>query len=224
MKSLKITFGLICLAILAGNIVTMSRWNEARGVHDDICRQAHLFQRFGIGGLNTNAALDDELLFFGNFSAWSRKLSSFVQGLGFGVAVLVGMALAQIAEAIIAGSPLATTDGSADVVAPAFSLTVLGQHLRDMQFVLIVLAIGATAWLLRTSEGGARQVGLVAAGSLMVNLILFLSHPVFTPYYIVPIAMLTLCSTCFAALMQPVEASEALPLRHWATNIGALSR
>jgi len=57
MKIAKLAFGLICLAILASNIVTMSRWSEARGVYDDICylRQAHLFQRFGVDGLNTDA-------------------------------------------------------------------------------------------------------------------------------------------------------------------------
>ncbi|WFU39298.1 hypothetical protein QA640_33795 [Bradyrhizobium sp. CB82] len=382
MKSLKITFGLIGLAILASNIVTMSRWNEARGVYDDICylRQAHLFQRFGIGGLDTNAALDDDgyfesklkeigfsgwkepgrwpchtpmpgdkmvlqyppgtgallalfparhqavplyvgaslivsalallgilaartlpltvgagsfgalaiylminpakasysiaptmavcaaagfltawwllrarqslwpimlvglllglsvnfrlpnallaagyFLFLGILFVQSRRLITFAQGLGFSVAFLVGTAPTLIAQAINAGSPLATTYGSADVVAPAFSLTVLGQYLRDMQFVLIVLAIGATAWLLRTGEGGVRQVALVAAGNLLVNLVFFLSHPVFTPYYVVPIAMLTLWSTAFAALMQPMEASEAAPLRHGAASIGALS-
>ena len=382
MKTLKIAFGLICLAILASNLVTMSRWSEARGVYDDICylRQAHLFQRFGIAGLNTNAALDYDhyfegklreigfsgwkeparwpchtpmsgpkyglqyppgtgallalfpeghqmvplyvgaslivaalallgiftaptlpltvgasgfgaiavylminpgkasysmaptmavcaaagfltawwlvrarqslwpmmlvglllglsvnfrlpnvllaagyFLFLGIPFVWSRKLTAFAQVLGFGVAVLVGMAPTLIAQAINAGSPLATTYGSADVVAPAFSLVVLGQYLSDMQLGLIALAIGSTAWQLRMDEGGVRQVALVAAGNLLVNLVFFLSHPVFTPYYVVPIAMLTLWSLSFAALMQPVEADEEAPLRHEAASVGALS-
>ena len=40
----------------------MSRWSEARGVYDDICylRQAHLFQRFGLDGLDTDLARDDD--------------------------------------------------------------------------------------------------------------------------------------------------------------------
>ena len=90
---------------------------------------------------------------------------------------------------INAGSPLATTYGSADVVPPAFDLAVLGQYLRDMQFVLIVLAIGSTAWLLFRGERSVRQVALVVGGNLAVNLVFFLSHPIFTPYYILPIAM-----------------------------------
>ena len=40
----------------------MSGWNEARGVFDDICylRQAHLFQRFGLGGVDTDISRDDD--------------------------------------------------------------------------------------------------------------------------------------------------------------------
>ena len=36
-----------------------------------------------------------------------------------------------------------------------------------------------------------------------MNLAFFLSHPVFTPYYTIPIAMLSLWSLLFGALMQP---------------------
>ncbi|KJC43885.1 hypothetical protein UB31_09040 [Bradyrhizobium sp. LTSP849] len=383
MKIAKFAFGLICLAILASNIVTMSRWSEARGVYDDICylRQAHLFQRFGADGLNTDAVRDDDryfegkmkeiafaewkdpvrwpchnpmpggkvvmqyppgtgfllalfpqghqvvplyiaaslivcglalygiamartlpsisgaglfgalavylminpakasysvaptmavcavagfltalwltrdkrsvllialiglllgasvnfrlpnallaagyFLFLGIPFVWSRKLATFVQGLGFGVGVLVGMAPTLIAQAINAGSPLATTYGSADVVAPGFDLAVIGQYLRDMQFVLIVLAIGSTAWLLRAGEGSVRQVALVVAANLLVNLVFFLSHPIFTPYYIVPIAMLSLWSVSFAWLMQPKETRQAMSLRHEPASLGALPR
>ena len=164
------------------------------------------------------------VLFLGISFVWSRKLATFVQGLGFGAGVLVGMAPTLMAQAINAGSPLATTYGSADVVAPGFDLTVLGQYLRDMQFVLMVLAIGSTAWLLRVGEGSVRQVALVVAGNLAVNLVFFLSHPVFTPYYIVPIAMLSLWSVSFAWLMQPDEARQAMSLRHEPASLGALPR
>jgi hypothetical protein len=41
----------------------------------------------------------------------------------------------------------------------------------------------------------------------VVNLAFFLSHPIFTPYYIGPIAMLSLWSVSFAALMKPAEAA-----------------
>ena len=51
MPYLKAVCGLLCFLVLASNVWSMSRWNEARGVYDDVCylRQAHLFQKFGAG-------------------------------------------------------------------------------------------------------------------------------------------------------------------------------
>ena len=48
-----------CWPATSGSI---SRWNESRGVYDDICylRQAHLFQQFGLAGLDTDIARDDD--------------------------------------------------------------------------------------------------------------------------------------------------------------------
>ncbi len=62
MKYLKAACGLLCFLVLASNVWSMSRWSEARGVYDDICylRQAHLFQRFGLGGLDTDISRDDD--------------------------------------------------------------------------------------------------------------------------------------------------------------------
>ncbi|MGW1424788.1 hypothetical protein ACWAT4_32215 [Bradyrhizobium manausense] len=383
MKIAKFAFGLICLAILASNILTMSRWSEARGVYDDICylRQAHLFQRFGAGGLDTNAVRDDDryfegklkeigfaerkdpirwpchnpmpggkvvlqyppgtgsllalfpeghqvvplyiaaslivcglalsgiamartvssvvgagvfgalavylminpakasysvaptmalcavagfltalwltrdkrgvllialiglllgasvnlrlpnallaagyFLFLGIPFLWTRSLATFVQGLAFGAGVLVGIAPTLAAQAVNAGSALATTYGSADLIAPAFDLAILGQYLRDMQIVLIVLAIGATLSLLWSGVRHVRQAAFVVAGNLVVNLGFFLSHPIFTPYYVVPIAMLSLWTLSFARLLRPAEACEIASVRHEPATLGALPR
>lgn len=383
MKIAKLAFGLICLAILASNILAMSHWSEARGVYDDICylRQAHLFQRFGATGLDTNAVRDDDhyfegrmkeigfaewkdpvrwpchnpmpngkvvlqyppgtgfllalfpeehqvvplyiaaslivcglalsgialaqtlpsilgagvfgalavylminpakasysvaptmalcavtgfltalwltrdkrsvllialiglllgasvnfrlpnallaagyFLFLGIPFLWTRSLATFVQGLAFGAGVLVGMAATLAAQAINAGSALATTYGSADLVAPAFDLAVFGQYLRDMQVVLIVLAIGATLALLRAGEAHVRQAAFVVAGNLIVNLGFFMSHPIFTPYYVVPIAMLSLWTLSFARLLHPAEAREAASVRSESASLRALPR
>jgi hypothetical protein len=163
-------------------------------------------------------------LFLGISFAWPRKLATFVQGLGFAAGVLVGMAPTLIAQAVNAGSPLATTYGSADVVAPGLDLAVLGQYLRDMQVVLIALAIGSTAWLLSNGEVRTRQAALLVAGNLLVNLIFFLSHPIFTPYYVVPIAMLSLWTVSFAWLMQPDQARQAAPFRSASASLGVLQR
>src|SRR5690349_24686832 len=59
---LKLLCAIGFLAVLASNIWTISRWNESRGVYDDVCylRQAHLFQRFGLAGLETDISTMEE--------------------------------------------------------------------------------------------------------------------------------------------------------------------
>jgi len=374
MPYLKAACGFLCFLILASNVWSMSRWNEARGVYDDVCylRQAHLFQRFGLGGLDTDAARDDDHYLSSKlkqigFPAWSdvtkapchtpmpatkklvmqyppgtgfmlalfpqgfqviplyvsatfivfgfallgifyarskasilstavfgclaiylminpakasysvaptmavcalagfltaklflseqrrqrlqlaglvglliglavnfrlpnlflssgyfvffvasfllsRKIETALQGVLFGAAFLAGMAPTLIANAINAGSPFSTTYGSADVTPPEFSLRVFWSYVADMQFVLLVLAGAGTVLMLRRHRGnGIRQIALVTAANLLLNLAFFLSHPVFTPYYTIPIAMLSLWSLLFASLMAPAEAvDEAL--------------
>lgn len=56
MRAVKVLFSILFLAILASNVRAISHWSESRGVYDDICylRQAHLFQRFGWHGLDTD--------------------------------------------------------------------------------------------------------------------------------------------------------------------------
>ncbi|CAN7469799.1 hypothetical protein LJR220_004255 [Bradyrhizobium sp. LjRoot220] len=62
MKLLKFLCGFGFLAMLASNVWTISHWSESRGVYDDVCylRQAHLFQKFGLDGLNTDIKRDDD--------------------------------------------------------------------------------------------------------------------------------------------------------------------
>jgi hypothetical protein len=368
MKSLKIFFGVVFVLVLASNIRSMSHWNEARGVYDDVCylRQAHLFQRFGLGGFDTEISRDDDhyfmsklkeidfptanylsnspchppmasgkhvlqyppgtgfllalfpeghqvvplyvaaslvvlgfamlgislarttstvvlagafgcvamylminpakasysvaptmavcaaagyltsrfligaapgrrvvtivmvglllglsvnfrvpnlllssgyVLFFLGAFLWTRTLETLLQGLWFGVAMLVGMAPTLLANAINAGSPLATTYGGQDLAPPELSFEVIRQYLVDTQFVLLLLAGAWTAWLLFIHrEDGVRKVARVVAINLLVNLAFFLSHPIFTPYYTIPIAMLSLWTLLFASLTVPVEA------------------
>jgi hypothetical protein len=61
-----------------------------------------------------------------------------------------------------------------------------------MKFVLLALAVVSLAHLLRTSNhAGASPVALITAANLVANLAFF-THPLVTPYYTVPIAMLSL--------------------------------
>ena len=60
MKFFKLLCSLGFLAVLASNVWSMSRWSESRGVYDDICylRQAHLFEKFGLRGIDTNTVFE----------------------------------------------------------------------------------------------------------------------------------------------------------------------
>jgi hypothetical protein len=358
-------FRLLCgfglLVVLASNIWTMSRWNESRGVYDDVCylRQAHLFQKHGLAGIDTNIIFDDDdylknkLKAIG-FAEWNiaartpchtfipaankyvlqyppgtgfalsvfregfqviplylvanltilafalvalfrardpalltlaavfglaalylminpskasysvpptmmvcaaagfltvrfftaqpkyrpllialtglliglsvnfrlpnlflvagyclylagaflltRSRETFMHGVSFGIAFLIGIMPTLIANTINAGSPFATTYGGVDVAPPELKADVLLSYFFDVQFTLLAISFAWTAWLWRLNRGRARQVTTLVALNLAVNLIFFMTHPIFTPYYIIPIDMLSLWTLLFATL------------------------
>ena len=130
----------------------------------------------------------------------ARSKETFLQGLVFGVSFLIGIAPTLVANAINAGSPFSTTYGSVDAVPPELNVGVLLSYLVDVQFILLAISAGWTAWLWRLDRGRARGVVLLVAVNLAVNLIFFMTHPIFTPYYIIPIDMLSLWTLLFATL------------------------
>jgi hypothetical protein len=137
----------------------------------------------------------------------SRKLASLFEGVCFGIAWLIGLAPTLVANAINAGSPFATTYGGQDVAPPDFSFAVIRTYAADLQLILLLLGCAGTVYVLRARrEEGVRRVALIVAANLLVNLAFFMSHPVFTPYYTIPIAMLSLWSLLFATLPVPAEA------------------
>jgi hypothetical protein len=157
------------------------------------------------------------LLFLLVSFARTPNKESLLQGAWFALALLIGMAPTLLANAINAGSPFATTYSGVDVVPPEFSLGIIWQYIADMQFVLLALAIGWICWILRSHrKRGIRQVASVTAANLLVNLAFFASHPIFTPYYTVPIAMLSLWSLLFGSLMRPAEVVDDAPLERTA--------
>ena len=141
------------------------------------------------------------LFFFASFLLLRSK-ETLLQGMSFGVTFLVGIAPTLLANAINAGSPFSTTYGGADVASPELDSGVLWAYFADVQFVLLVIAGIWTALKLRSRHlSGMTQVALVVAGNLVMNLIFFMTHPVFTPYYTIPIAMLSLWTLLFATLI-----------------------
>jgi len=92
----------------------------------------------------------------------ARNWDNFAKGFWFALALLAGIAPTLVANAINAGSPLTTTYGAADAVAPALDSAVLRRYLGDLQFVLLLIAMVWTALLWRSRDpGGTRQVALV---------------------------------------------------------------
>jgi hypothetical protein len=166
-------------------------------------------------GLAVNFRLSNLFLSAGYFAFFlvsvlvSRKIETVVQGALFGVAFLAGMVPTLLANAINAGSAFATTYGSGDVVPPDFGFGIAWRYVADVQFVLLAIAGGWALLILCLNRGdGARQMALVTAGNLAVNSAFFMSHPVFAPYYIIPIAMLSLWSLLFVTLTRSAEAVE----------------
>jgi hypothetical protein len=134
-----------------------------------------------------------------------RRLATLIEGLSFGVAWLIGMTPTLYANAVNAGGPFATTYGGADVAAPEFSFAVVRQYGADLQFPLLLLGCVWAAYALRRRHG-VRPIAALVAANLAVNIAFFMSHPVFTPYYTIPIAMLSLWTLLFAMLPAPTEA------------------
>ena len=128
----------------------------------------------------------------------ARSRQTFIEGLAFGAAFLAGIAPTLASNWINAGSPFATTYGGQDVATPEINAAVLRSYLVDVQFVLLLAAIAWTAAIWRRSD--TRQAVLVVAANLAVNIVFFITHPVFTPYYTVPIAMLSSWTLLFATL------------------------
>ena len=142
------------------------------------------------------------LAFFGVSFLVYRTRESFVSGLALGLAFLVGLLPVFAANLVNSGHPLVSAYGGQDTAAPYLDPAVLAAYLRDTQFPLMVVACAGTALLWRfAGHAGVRQLALLVAGNLALNLAFFATHPVFTQYYIIPILMLSLWTLLFAAVL-----------------------
>ncbi|SEN40904.1 hypothetical protein [Bradyrhizobium sp. OK095] len=140
-------------------------------------------------------------LFFGLSLLIWRTRESILQGLAFGLACLVGLLPVFAANLVNSGNPLVSAYGGQDTAARSFDPAVLRAYLGDTQFPLIVIACAWTALSWRfANHAGARQLTLLVAGNLALNLAFFATHPVFTPYYVIPVLMLSLWTLLFAAV------------------------
>ena len=137
----------------------------------------------------------------------SRQPRHFLRGIWFALALVAGTLPTLVSYWINTGSPFISTYSGMPGVEPLdFSLTATKGYLNDhFQTALLMLAIAATVWLWRSGGTGARRIARVTGLNLAVNLAFFLTYPIATPYYIVPIALLSLWSLLFAAVAQDVQ-------------------
>ncbi len=153
-------------------------------------------------------------LAFGLWFLMARTRESFVQGLVLGLSFLVGLVPVFAANWVNSGHPLVSAYGGQDTAVRAIDLAVLRAYLRDTQFPLVIAVCVWTALLWRFATGpGVRQLALLVAANLALNLAFFGTHPVFTQYYVIPIAMLTLWTLLFATILMrgPIAADGPRP-------------
>jgi hypothetical protein len=141
----------------------------------------------------------------------SRNASRFLQGAVFGIALIAGMIPIIVSQQINTGNPfISTYSGAPDVQPLDFSLTAIRGYLGDyLQVALLALAIAGTVGLWLARDRGLRRVARLTAANLAINLAFFLTYPIATPYYTIPIALLSLWTLLFAVVEQEAQ-SEAL--------------
>ncbi|GLR88763.1 hypothetical protein GCM10007857_54760 [Bradyrhizobium iriomotense] len=143
-------------------------------------------------------------MYFGLFFLVRRSGANFLQGLSFGLAFLLGILPVLTANMVNSGNPLVSAYGGQDTAPPRLDLAVLRAYLADVQFPLIVIVCAWTTLLWHfAKQSGVKRLALLVAGNLALNLAFFATHPVFTQYYIIPIAMLSLWTLLFAVILTP---------------------
>jgi hypothetical protein len=138
----------------------------------------------------------------------SRTAARFLQGAVFGVALLVGMAPIVISQKINTGNPfISTYSGAPDVQPLDFSLTAIRGYLGDyLQVALIALAIAGTVRLWLARDQGLGRVARLTAMNLAINLAFFLTYPIATPYYTIPISLLSLWTLLCGVVLSEAQA------------------
>ena len=113
----------------------------------------------------------------------------------FGIAFLVGLVPTLVSNAINAGSILATTYSSVDATPPDFSFSMARQYFSDMQGALVFLI--ATWSIVALAVNVKKTAASIVAVNIVLNLGFFLTHAISTPYYLMPLAILSIWTLLF---------------------------
>jgi hypothetical protein len=158
-------------------------------------------------GLSVSFRLPNLLLSAGYFmvllalAARSMKADDIVRLVSFGAAFLVGLVPTLVSNAINAGSVLATTYSSVDATPPDFSFSIARQYFRDMQGALILLI---AAWCVVALVSNVKKTAAsIVAVNILLNFGFFLTHSLATPYYLMPLVLLSMWTLLFSFLNDP---------------------
>lgn len=153
-------------------------------------------------GLAVSFRLPNLLLSAGYFlvllalAARSAKLDDVMRLALFGVAYLVGLVPTLVSNAINAGSVIGTTYGAVDATPPDFSFSIAWQYFSDMQGALTLLVV---TWSIVALAANIRKTAAsIVAINIVVNLGFFLTHPISTPYYLMPFLLLSMWTLLFS--------------------------
>lgn len=136
-------------------------------------------------------------------AARSTKSDDVVRLVSFGFAYLVGLVPTMVSNAINAGSVLASTYSAVDATPPDFSFSIARQYFSDMQGALILLIV---TWSIVALVTNVRKTAAsIAAINIVVNFAFFLTHPISTPYYLMPLVLLSMWTLLFSFLNDPSE-------------------
>jgi len=132
----------------------------------------------------------------------------FLRGAWFALALVSGMWPTFISYWVNTGSPFTSTySGAPDVRPLDFSFSVVPDYLGDyLQVALLAFALAGTVALWRSREQGASRVAQVTAANLAVNLAFFLTYPIATPYYTIPISLLSLWGLLVGVVLSEAQA------------------
>lgn len=131
--------------------------------------------------------------------------NDMVRLVSFGAAFLIGLVPTLVSNAINAGSILATTYSAVDATPPDLSFSIARQYFSDMQGALILLI--ATWSIVALASNTRKTAASIVAVNIAVNLGFFLTHPISTAYYLMPLVLLSLWTLLFSFLNDPSEAA-----------------
>lgn len=179
-------------------------------------------------GLAISFRLPNLLLSAGYFivllalAARSTKPDDVVRLVLFGAAFLVGLAPTLVSNAINAGSILATTYSSVDATPPDFSFGVARQYFSDMQGALLLLI---AIWSIVALAANVRKTAAsIVAVNIVLNFGFFLTHSIATPYYLMPLVLLSMWTLLFSFLNDQSEPADPLGRLAFANVIKTGSR